>query len=271
LLPAFSTSASNIEQIAWTRIRPRLEALVIESRNWTKKQRFRLLKEAYKEHIRHRSPGERYCCPPAEFLWRYSDISNLLEADSAVLIMTESFQSAFGKMDERIAEYQAVKKEEALESARVAVSKLNIRVDKSLGLARQVFQCEHESPAPSSSGAAAKVPAAYQTLIGWDMIAWLPSVEHLGFELRPGVNVDRPSKVQYNDRGSKVCSRLVFMAGLKPATATIEDMDARDPRYVLRRSAFLRHLKIDTYPVFTWRAAVCPHPECECSFLILPL
>jgi hypothetical protein len=224
-------------------------------------QRFQLLKEAYNEHIKHRSPAQRYCCPPAEFLWRYSDVSSLLEADSTVAITTESFQSAIGKMDERIAEYQAGKKKEAVESARVAVSETNTRVDESLHLARQVFQCEHESPSSS----------AYQTLIGWDMIAWLPSVEHLGFELRPGVNVDRPSKVQYNDRGSKVCSRLIFIAGLKSATATIADMDARDPRYVLRHSAFLCHLRIDTYPVFTWRAAVCPHPECECSFLILPL
>jgi hypothetical protein len=135
-----------------------------------------------------------------------------------------------------------------------------------LDLARHVFQSEQSS----SFWTPANVSATHLTLIGWDMIAWLPEIKPSKFELRPGVKVNGPSEIQYNARGSKVCSKLISMAGLEPATATIAEMDARDPRYVLR--GLVRHLKIDTYPVFTWRAVVCLRPaECECSLLILSL
>ncbi|RXW23703.1 hypothetical protein EST38_g2171 [Candolleomyces aberdarensis] len=253
------TGSANVTNSAWATIRPKLEAVVIEARNKRVsremqpliKQRFEVLKEVYNEHLKYFSPAERYCCPPAEFLWRYTDTSDLLEADPTVSITNESFQSVIDKVDERVAEYQAEKKKKAEESARWRVWMTIPRISESLHLARHVFQCEHSTPAPFS----VETPATYQTLIGWDMIAWLPCVQRLGFELRPGVKVDRPSEILYDDRGSEVSSGLISLAGLDPAEATIADMDARDARYVLL-SGLLHHFCIDTYPVFTWRAAL---------------
>ncbi|KAJ2922785.1 hypothetical protein H1R20_g14292, partial [Candolleomyces eurysporus] len=211
------TGSANVTNSAWTRIRPKIEAFVIEARKRRVfreiqpliKQRFQVLKEVYNEHLKHLSPAERYCCPLAEFLWRYTDASDLLEADPTVSITTESFQSVIDKVDERVAEYQAEKRKKAVESARWGVWMTTARFSESLHLARHVFQCEHSTPAPFS----VDVPAIYQTLIGWDMIAWLPCMARLGFELRPGIKVDRPSEIRYNDRGSGGLLRADFFGG----------------------------------------------------------
>jgi hypothetical protein len=78
---------------------------------------------------------------------------------------------------------------------------------------------------------------------------WYPQSYEL--EVRPGVYLSMPARYVYNGGSSRMSSQLIRLAGLDPTFTTVQDMDAKDPRFVHNN-----HNTARGYPIFTWRAAV---------------
>ncbi|KAJ3515974.1 hypothetical protein NMY22_g14314 [Coprinellus aureogranulatus] len=249
------TGVPYITNAAWTKIRPQLEESVVEKRNSRLdeelqpmiKERMEILEDLYNAYLdRAARPAERYYYPPIEAFRPIPEVMEIVEADKDTTITAKDFGSIVLKFNQYVDDYQ-----EELKGSLDKVIPADRRghgAEQPFNMARHVFR--RGSPTDSYSYSYYGKPKD-NVLVGWNMIgAHLYEYSRL-LEVRPGVRVEVPEEFAYNDRESRVSSKLITLAGLDPATATARDMDARDPRFV--------HVEVFTaigYPIFTWRTAL---------------
>lgn len=197
----------------------------------------------YQEHLATLHPSERYCSPLVEYFRAHPAILSLLEAEADVTITADDFRPIIHVVEDYIAEYRAGKLDSVTAELKLETPH---SAKHAANLARYVFECRrpaYEEPGPQ--------------LIGWRMIAGHTCFEGgRSFELRPGVWVPMHcTKVSLHRKASRVASKLIELAGLDPATTTVDDMDKRNPYFVFEQ----KHLLFQSrgYEVFTWRRAVC--------------
>ncbi|KAJ2922820.1 hypothetical protein H1R20_g14289, partial [Candolleomyces eurysporus] len=249
------TGLATLTNASWGRLRSRLEPDIQEARNKRVasemlpfiQKRTDILKTVYLEHLATLQSSERYCSPLIEFFRTHPVISSLLEADPDITITADDFRLTISAVEEYIVKYRAVKKDSVAEALKLEEPSFSSdMVDQAINLARYVFECKLPSYRKAKS-----------RLIGWCMIA-----EHACFEgseqvkLRPGVyNRMHCTEVSLRRTASNYASKLIELAGLGPATATVDEMDERKAFFVFEKQSIPSN-RLDGYEVFTWRSAL---------------
>lgn len=243
-------------------MRPHLESCLVKTRNRRLESelgpaveaRMKILEELYDAYLdRECRPSERYYCPPVSAFRPKPDFMKVIEADKDAIITAKDFEPITSNLGRHLVDYQHEKKEHL--KTLVPEDRLGNNFEYPCDLARHVFRRAHLNP-EKYWGAPVTITVDQvenQVLVGWPMIGthWYPESDKL--EVRPGVNLNIPARFVYNGSLSRISSQLISLAGLDPATATVQEMDAKNPRFV--------HTEYDTaigYPVLTWRAAVRP-------------
>ena len=195
-------------------------------------------------------PCERYYFPPFEAVRVIPDFLSVIEADKNETITAKNFEPIVNKLDEHAAKYNEDRKRSL--KALIPEDRQGTNVEPPCDLARHVFRRDYPRLTKYfwvSLQQMGKIKD--EVLVGWPMIGTHRFPVSTKLEIRPGVHLDVPTPFTYNLPVSRTSSQLIYLAGLSPATATVQDMDSRDRRFV--------HKDFDTsigYPIFTWRAAV---------------
>lgn len=241
----------------WTKIRPRLEGRVIEKRNKRLaaelqpdvKKRMKILGDLYDDYLdRSFRPSERYYCPSVEVFRPLPDVMKLVEAEKGTVITAEDFEPIVENFGRHIAEYQEELKS-SLEKT-IPPGGRGQPHQNPLNLAKNVFQGDQGAYYANYNNTNYG-KAEGNVLVGWSMVGTYRSAGIKRLQIRPGVYLDMPPGFAYNMGTSAISVQLIVLAGLDPETATVEDMDAADRRFVRMELA-----TAVGYPVFTWRGAV---------------
>lgn len=244
----------------WTRLRPQLEIRLVKKRNQrleaelkpAVEERMNILRELFSSYLdRTVQPSARYYFPPIEVFRPHPDFLGIIEADKDRIITAKDFELIVNNFDKYLTDYQEEKKEYLKEL--VPKDRRGAGVEHPCNLARHVFRRvdpkEHSFYWSSTYEKTGKMED--DVLVGWPMIATHYYSISSSLEVRPGTFLKMPARFGYNLNVSKISSQLIALAGLDPGTATVQDMDAKNLRFVnddLETAA--------GYPVFTWRSAV---------------
>jgi hypothetical protein len=260
LLPAcLQTHGLNLYDTAWTRLRPQLEPELIITRNQRVAKelapaietRVKILKPLCSAFLdRTVRPCERYFFPPIGTIRTIPDFLSVIEVDKNETITAKHFEPVVNKLDKYTAKYHEDQKNSL--KALIPEDRQGTNVEAPCDLARHVFRRDDPKLTKYfwvSLQQMGKIKD--EVLVGWPMIGTHRLQVSTKLEIRPGVHLEVPTHFSYNLPVSRTSSQLICLAGLSPATATVQDMDAKDRRFV--------HKDFETavgYPVFTWRAAV---------------
>ncbi|KAJ2918327.1 hypothetical protein MD484_g2079, partial [Candolleomyces efflorescens] len=234
----------NVTTAIWNKYRPEFERKIRMERNFHRAlalrdaivSRLEMIRGLYATRLSSMKPSATYFYPPVEFLWSFPEVANLLESDKT--ITAKDFQHVIDRIDEYVGCYNNAKRKlllDALPSHEIS------RVADPFSLARYVFQ----QADGGNSGTA---------LLGWPAIASHSSLGTLNYGLRLGVAVNAPLAVFLNPPMSAISTQLIILAGLDPATATIDDMEDRDLFVFCRKCKAEPHR--NNYGVYTWRGAL---------------
>lgn len=261
---------------AWAKLRPKIEPHVEKAKilregeelEPARRSRRHLLFGLYQDYLSELPPTERWSSPRFEFLLPISAVLDLVEADASVSITAQDLQPLVSKFPEYIADYRA----ERAQIAAVSVTPTHLRngdpspsasltveeVDRTLNLARNVFSCERCERCGGQEVISGKFMVTRHQCLhntwGWNCGQ---------IEIRPGIHVPNAQcRLALHEVASGVSSRLIALAGLDPAVATIADLDERDTRFCVARED-LPHWWTTSYQVFSWRQAVGHSPVTE--------
>ncbi|KAF6746731.1 hypothetical protein DFP72DRAFT_1150833 [Ephemerocybe angulata] len=216
------SGSPDVTDAIWANVKGKLEPAIIEARNLrlaldlepTVEKRMGILEDVYSTYLEGLRPSEQYFCPPLEDLRPIPEVLTILEADKTHKITESDFKPVADILDDLVARYQEEKK-------KTLVNLLNSSRDRYMGepleLARNVFR------RAGSQGSSVRSQAPTSDC-----------VLHL-YEL-----------------SSRHSSELIDMAGLNPQTASVDEMDSMDPRFVCDTCSTLKG-----YAILSWRAALC--------------
>lgn len=256
------SGSPDVTDAIWANLKAKLEPAVIEARNLrlaldlepAVEERMGILEDVYSTYLEGLRPSEQYFCPPLEVLRPIPEVLEILEAEKTRNITESDFKPVADNLDELIARYQKEKK-------KTLVKLLNSRggryMEEPLELARNVFRRARSQ----GSSMPSKAPTSDCVLVGWAMLGTHTTDAYSEVMLRPGVYLNMPAGFIYNELSSGHCSELIDMAGLNPQTASVNEMDSMDPRFVCDTCSTLNGYG---YAILSWRAALChllKHPN----------
>lgn len=274
--PTIKLSAVSHLLSAWAKLRPKIEPHIEKAKilregeelEPARRSRRHLLFGLYQDYLSELPPTERWSSPRFEFLLPISAVLDLVEADASVSITAQDLQPLVSKFPEYIADYRA----ERAQIAAVSVTPTHLRngdpspsasltveeVDRTLNLARNVFSCERCERCGGQKVISGKSMVTHHQCLdntwGWNCGQ---------IEIRPGIHVPNAQcRLVLHEVASGVSSRLIALAGLDPAVATIADLDKRATRFCVARED-LPHWWTTSYQVFSWRQAVGHSPVTE--------
>ncbi|KAF6743385.1 hypothetical protein DFP72DRAFT_858918 [Ephemerocybe angulata] len=211
----------------------------------TVEKRMGILEDVYSTYLEGLRPSEQYFCPPLEDLRPIPEVLTILEADKMRKITEPDFKPVADILDDLIARYQVEKKKTLVN---LLNSSRDRYMDEPLELARNVFRrAGHQG-----SSVRSQAPTSDCVLVGWAMLGTHITDAYSEVMLRPGVYLNMPTGFIYNELSSRHSSELIDMAGLNPQTASVDEMDSMDPRFVYDTCSTLKG-----YAILSWRAALC--------------
>ncbi|KAF5313419.1 hypothetical protein D9611_008536 [Ephemerocybe angulata] len=216
------------------------ERLAQEARVTTHK-RLDLLRLCCERYLSTLSPSERQYVPPVEVFRARPEISRFVDAPLTVAVNEEDFQPFVDQLGRHIVDYQARQKMEALATIPASFG-LKEGTDP-FELARVIFQCD----VGKSTGSACS-----KFLVTWPMIRSHRCKARVAYS-HPDPPTETSPTVVLNQDASVTSSEVITLAGLDPATATIQDMDERGALFVCNKCS---DSTSETVIVHTWRTAV---------------
>ncbi|KAF6743372.1 hypothetical protein DFP72DRAFT_128589 [Ephemerocybe angulata] len=247
------SGSPDVTDAIWANVKGKLEPAIIEARNLrlaldlepTVEKRMGILEDVYSTYLEGLRPSEQYFCPPLEDLRPIPEVLTILEADKTHKITQSDFKPVVDVLDDLVACYQEEKK-------KTLVNLLNSSrgryMNEPLELARNVFRragCQ-------GSSVRSQAPTSDCVLVGWAMLGTHITDAYSEVMLRPGVYLNMPAGFIYNELSSRHSGELIDMAGLNPQTASINEMDSMDPRFICDTCSTPKG-----YAILSWRAALC--------------
>lgn len=197
-------------------------------------ERWDIFTRLYDQYVSTLQPFEQQYCPPAVALRKLSDVDKLLEGATFGLVVED--------MQHYIDNARSSMKQSLVKACRTAD---RVHTPEPWGLAKNVFQKRWSKTKVKTQGA-----PSTRVQVGWDMIATLRSKGFSTIDLRdrPGVYVHCYRSFELNVQSSRDSEQLIAMAGL-PKMATVDEVDAVDPRFACKNQA-------SGLAIYTWRGAV---------------
>ncbi|RXW18806.1 hypothetical protein EST38_g7059 [Candolleomyces aberdarensis] len=244
-----STGTSDVTNAVWSRLRPKLEPGIEAERNRrvacelesTMNERMSILKDLYDVYLSSLKPSDCCFCPPAQFLRPLPEVVSLIEAGKDVVVTSHDFQPILDNIATHIANYQEERRQFAIST----LPETETQPADPLSLAKNVFMCE-ATHTHSWDGGLSKA-----AMSGWPMIGSHFCIKRSALDYHPGIRLDRPCKVIYNNKLSGIASNVITVIGLDPSTASCADMDQKDARFTCDFCSSANFSNI-----FTWRGAL---------------
>ncbi|KAH6918137.1 hypothetical protein BKA70DRAFT_9226 [Coprinopsis sp. MPI-PUGE-AT-0042] len=266
--PGIETGVPNVTNAVWTKLRPKLEPLVIDAVNRRLDKEMRAivqprletLKAVYQSSLSHLRPSQKRLQPAYQSLRRFPAVASLIDADKDVVVRAEDFEPLMKDVPQYIDEYWADLRAGA--TATIPTSDATTSSDP-FSLARYWFKCGALTSYTSSSHYSEyriERVCSVKAILGWPRVQLHLSkgCDHQSYESGVVAQhvLEQKCPIALDEATSSAAQTLITLAGLDVATATIEDMDLNEARFVCDSCS-----QRSMYDVLDWRQAVtrpCP-------------